>query len=125
MNKVIKSGAVITAAIAILFSGTTSSFAAEASTPVVKKVAFTAEQKAAFQAAKAQFQASREARQAAIATAKANIATAKSNFDAAKAAATTTEERQAARAALKAALAAAIASAKASVPAKPTKPVRP
>jgi hypothetical protein len=98
MNKVIKGGAVFTAAIAISLSGTTASFAAEASTPVVKKVAFTAEQKAAFQAAKAQFQASREARQAAIATAKATIATAKSNFDAAKAAATTKEARQAARA---------------------------
>ena len=107
MKKVIKSGAVITAAIAISLTGTTVSCAADASAPVVKKVALSPEQKAAFQAAKAQFKATRDARQAAIATAKANIATAKSNFDAAKAAATTKEARQAARAALKAAVAAA------------------
>ena len=121
MKKVIKSGAVITAAIAISLAGTTVSFAADATTPVVKKVALSPEQKAAIQAAKAQVKAARDARQAAIATAKASIATAKSNFEAAKAAATTKEARQAARAALKA----AVAGAKAAVPAKPTKPVRP
>jgi len=118
MNKVIKGGAVITAVIAISLTGTTVSFAAEAQTPVVKKIAFTAEQKAAFQEARAEFKAAREARQAAIATAKAAIATAKSNFDAAKAAATTKEDRQAARVAFKAAVTAAIAS----VLAKPVLP---
>lgn len=121
MNKVMKSGAVITAALAISLGGTTFSFAAEAPAPVVKKVALSPEQKAAFEAAKAQFKAARDARQAAIAAAKANIATAKGNFDAAKAAATTKEARQAAHAALKA----AVGAAKATVPAKPTKPVRP
>ena len=115
MNKVIKGGAFITAVIAISLTGTTVSFAAEAQTPVVKKIAFTAEQKAAFQEARTEFKA---ARQAAIATAKAAIATAKSNFDSAKAAATTKEDRQAVRAAFKAAVTAAIAS----VPAKPVLP---
>jgi hypothetical protein len=121
MNKAMKSGAVITAALAISLAGTTVSFAAEAPAPVVKKVALSPEQKSAFEAAKAQFKAARDTRQAASAAAKANIATAKSNFDAAKAAATTKEARQAARAALKS----AVAAAKATVPAKPTKPVRP
>jgi hypothetical protein len=121
MNKMIRVSSVMTAVIAISLTGTTVSLAAEAQTPVVKKIAFTAEQKAAFQGARAEFKAAREARQVAIAAAKAAIATAKSNFDAAKAAATTREDRQAARAAFKAAVTAAIAS----VPAKPTKPVRP
>ena len=89
-----KSGAVITAAIAISLAGTAGSFAADVPTPVVKKVALTPEQKAAFEAAKTQFQAAREARQAAIATAKAAIATAKANFEAAKAAATAHEQPQ-------------------------------
>ena len=113
MNKIIKSGAVIAAAVALSLTGATGSFAADP-TPGVTKVALTPEQKAAFEAAKAQFHASRDARQAAIATAKAN-------FDAAKAAATTKEARQAARAAMKA----AVDAAKATVPVKPTKPVRP
>jgi hypothetical protein len=121
MNKVMKSGAVITAAVAISLAGTTASFAVEAPAPVVKKVALSPEQKAAFEAAKAQFKAARDTRQAAIAAAKANIATAKSSFDAAKAAATTQEAHQAARAALKA----AVAAAKATVPTKPIKPARP
>ena len=121
MKKIIKSGAVIAAAVALSLTGTTGSFADDAATPVVKKVALTPEQKAAFESAKAQFQASRDARQAAVATAKASIATARANFEAAKAAATTKEARQAARAALKA----AVDAAKATVPAKPTKPVRP
>ena len=121
MNKVTKIGAVITAAIALSLTGTAGSFAADAAAPVVKKVALTPEQKAAFEAAKAQFQAARDARQAAVATAKASIATAKSNFDAAKATATSKEAREAARAALKA----AVDSAKAAIPAKPAKPVRP
>jgi hypothetical protein len=120
MNKIIKSGAVIAAAVALSLTGATGSFAADA-TPGVNKIALTPEQKAAFEAAKAQFHASRDARQAAIATAKAAIATAKANFDAAKAAATTKEARQAARAAMKA----AVDAAKATVPVKPTKPVRP
>jgi hypothetical protein len=121
MNKMTRVSSVITAAMAISLTGTTGSFAAETPTRVVNKVALTAEQKAAFQAAITEFKAAREARQAAIAAAKAAIATAKSNFDAAKAAATTREDRQAARAAFKAAVTVAIAS----VPAKPTKPVRP
>ena len=121
VNKIIKSGAVIAAAVALSLTGATGSFAADAATPGVTKVALTPEQKAAFEAATAQFHASRDARQAAIATAKAAIATAKANFDAAKAAATTKEARQAARAAMKA----AVDAAKATVPAKPTKPVRP
>ena len=86
MNKIIKSGAVIAAAVALSLTGATGSFAADAATPGVNKVALTPEQKAAFEAAKAQFHASRDARQAAIATAKTAIATAKANFDAAKAA---------------------------------------
>ena len=66
MNKIIKSGAVIAAAVALSLTGTTGSFAVDAPTPVVKKVALTPEQKAAFEAAKAQFKA-------ALAAAKAGI----------------------------------------------------
>lgn len=121
MNKIIKGGAIITTAIAMSLASSVGSFAAEVSTPVVKKVALTPEQKVAFEAAKAQFQTARQARQAAIATAKASIATAKSTFEVAKAAATTKEARQAARATLKA----AVDAARAGIPAKPTKPVRP
>jgi beta-lactam-binding protein with PASTA domain len=57
MNKVMKSGAVITAAIAISLAGVSGSFAAEPTTSTVKKVALTPEQKAAIEAAKAQFKA--------------------------------------------------------------------
>jgi hypothetical protein len=121
MNKMMRVSSVITAAMAISLTGTTGSFAAETPTPVVNKITLTAEQKTAFRAAITEFKAAREARQAAIAAAKAAIANAKSDFDAAKAAATTKEDRQAARAAFKAAVTAAIAS----VPAKPIKPVRP
>lgn len=94
---------------------------ADATAPVVKKVALTPEQKAAFQAAKAAFQAARTARHAAFETAKSTIANAKTARDAAIAAATTKDARIAARTTFKS----VVTSMKASIPVKPVPPVRP
>ena len=107
MNKIMKSGTVIVAAVAISVAGASGSFADTASTPVATKVKLTSEQKVAFEAAKAQYQAARTARLAAIAKAQASIATAKSTLAAALAAATTKEARQVARAAFKGSVATA------------------
>jgi len=112
---------IVATAVAMTLSSGVSAFASEGSTPKVAKVALTADQKAAVKAARAQFQAAHVARQASIAAAKAAVATAKANFAVARLAATTPEEKQAARQILKA----AIEAAKASVPAKPIRPSRP
>jgi len=79
MNKIIKSGAVIAAAVALSLTGATGSFAADAATPGVNKVALTPEQKAAFEAARSAAttpeakKAARDAFKAAMAAAKAGI----------------------------------------------------
>ena len=106
--------AVATTAGLFALAGVTGAQAAEPTTPVVKKVALTPEQKAAFEAAKAAHKAAHVARQSAVASARAT-------FQAARSAATTPEAKKAARDAFKA----AVATARAGIPAKPVKPARP
>ena len=101
--------------------GVSGANAAETTVPVVKKVALTPEQKAAFEAAKTIFRTAQIARQNAISAAHSTIATAMAVRNAAVAAATTTEAKKAARDTFKA----AVAAARASIPAKPVRPVRP
>jgi len=113
--------AVATTAGLFALAGVSGAQAAESTTPVVKKVALTPEQKAAFEAAKAAFKSVRADRQAARAVAKPAIESARATFKAARDAATTPEAKKAAHDAFKA----AVATAKAGMPAKPVKPVRP
>ena len=113
--------AVVTTAGLFALAGVTGAQAAESTTPVVKKVALTPEQKAAFEAAKAAHKAAHVARQSDVATAKPAIESARATFKAARDAATTPEAKKAARDAFKA----AVATARAGIPAKPVKPVRP
>ena len=114
MIKLKRTIAVATTAGLFALAGVTGAQAAESTTPVVKKVALTPEQKAAFEAAKAAHKAAHVARQSAVASARAT-------FQAARSAATTPEAKKAARDAFKA----AVATARAGIPAKPVKPVRP
>ena len=100
--------AVATTAGLFALVGVSGAHADESTTPVVKKVALTPEQKAAFEAAKAAFKTAQAAHKAAADAAKLKIESAKAAFEAA-------------RDAFKAAMAAA----KAGIPAKPVKPVRP
>ena len=113
--------AVATTAGLFALVGVSGAQAAEPTTPVVKKVALTPEQKAAHQAAKAAHKAAHEARHAAAAVAKPAIASARATFEAARSAATTPEGKKAARDAFKA----AVATARAGMPSKPMKRVRP
>ena len=113
--------AVATTAGLFALVGVSGAQAAEPTTPVVKKVALTPEQKAAFDAARAAFKSAQTARQAAVATAKPAIESARATFEAARSAATTPEGKKAARDAFKA----AVATARAGIPAKPVKPARP
>ena len=113
--------AVATTAGLFALAGVTGAQAAEPTTPVVKKVALTPEQKAAFEAAKEAHKAEHVARQSAVATAKPAIESARATFIAARDAATTPEAKKAARDAFKA----AVATARAGIPAKPVKPARP
>jgi hypothetical protein len=113
--------AVVTTAGLFALAGVTGAQAAESTTPVVKKVALTPEQKAAFEAAKAAHKAAHVARQSAVASAKPAIASARATFQAARSGATTPEAKKAARDAFKA----AVATARAGIPAKPVKPARP
>ena len=106
--------AVVTTAGLFALVGVTGAQAAEPTTPVVKKVALTPEQKAAHQAARAAHKAAHQA-------AKPAIESAKATFEAARSAATTPEAKKAAHDAFKA----AVATARAGIPAKPVKPVRP
>ena len=106
--------AVATTAGLFALAGISGAQAAEPTTPVVKRVALTPEQKAAHEAAKA-------ARQAAIAAAKPAIESARATFKAARDGATTEEAKKAAHDAFKA----AIATARAGIPGKPIKRVRP
>ena len=105
---------VVTTAGLFALAGVTGAQAAESTTPVVKKVALTPEQKAAFEAARA-------AHKAAVAAAKPAIESARATFEAARSGATTPEAKKAARDAFKA----AVATARAGIPAKPVKPARP
>ena len=107
--------AVVTTAGLFALVGVSGAHAAEPTTPVVKKVALTPEQKAAFEAAKAAHKAAHVARQSAVATAKPAIESARATFKAARDAATTPEAKKAARDAFKA----AVATARAGIPAKP------
>ncbi|MEI7541371.1 MAG: hypothetical protein WCJ89_07830 [Actinomycetes bacterium] len=113
--------AAATAAGLFALAGVTGASAAEATNPVVTKVALTPEQKAAFDAAIAVFHAAQITRQNALSTLHSTIATAMATRNAALAAATTPEARKAAHAAFKA----AVESAKATIPVKPVRPVRP
>jgi hypothetical protein len=113
--------AVATTAGLFALAGATGAQAAEPTTPVVKKVALTPEQRAAFEAAKAAHKAAHGARKAARDAAKPAIESARATFEAARDAATTPEAKKAARDAFKA----AVATARAGIPAKPVKPVRP
>ena len=113
--------AVATTAGLFALAGATGAQAAEPTTPVVKKVALTPEQKAAHDAAKAVFKSARADRQAARAVAKPAIESARATFKAARDAATTPEAKKAAHDAFKA----AVAAVRAGMPAKPVKPVRP
>jgi hypothetical protein len=113
--------AAATAAGLFALAGVSGAQAAEPTTPVVKKVALTPEQKAAHEAAKAAFKSAHVARKAAREAAKPAIESARATFTAARTAATTDEAKRAARDAFKA----AVATAKAGIPAKPVKPVRP
>jgi hypothetical protein len=113
--------AVVTTAGLFALAGISGAQAAEPTTPVVKKVALTPEQKAAFDAARAAFKSAQTARQAAFAVAKPAIESARASFEAARSGATTPEAKKAARDAFKA----AVATARAGIPAKPVKPVRP
>ena len=121
MIKLKRTIAVATTAGLFALVGVSGAHADESTTPVVKKVALTPEQKAAFDAARAAFKSAQTARQAAIATAKPGIESAKAAFEAARSGATTPEAKKAARDAFKA----AVATARAGIPAKPVKPVRP
>ena len=121
MIKLKRTIAVATTAGLFALAGVTGAQAADPTTPVVKKVALTPEQKAAFEAAKAAHKAAHVARQSAVASAKPAIASARATFQAARSAATTPEAKKAARDAFKA----AVATARAGIPAKPVKPVRP
>ena len=113
--------AAATAAGLFALAGATGAQAAEPTTPVVKKVALTPEQRAAFEAAKAAHKAAHGARKAARDAAKPAIESARATFEAARSAATTPEAKKSARDAFKA----AVATARAGIPAKPVKPVRP
>ena len=106
--------AVATAAGLFALAGISGAQAAEPTTPVVKKVALTPEQKAAHEAARA-------AHKAAVAVAKTEIEYARAAFKAARDGATTPEAKKAAHDAFKA----AVATARAGIPAKPMKRVRP
>lgn len=106
--------AVATTAGLFALAGVTGAQAAEATTPVVKRVAPTPEQKAAHEAARA-------AHQAAVAAAKPAIESARATFKAAREAATTPEAKKAAHDAFRA----AVATATAGIPGKPMKRVRP
>ena len=106
--------AVATTAGLFALAGVTGAQAAEATTPVVKRVAPTPEQKAAHQAARAAHKAAHQA-------AKPAIESARVTFKAARDAATTPEAKKAAHDAFKA----AVATARAGMPAKPGKRVRP
>jgi hypothetical protein len=121
MTTLKRSIAALTAAGLFALVGATGANAADPTTPVVKKVALTPEQKAAFDAARAAFKSAHAARAAAVAAAKPAIASAKATLDAALATATTPEAKKAAHAAFKA----AVGAVRGSIPAKPTKPVRP
>ena len=77
MIKLKRTIAVVTTAGLFALVGVTGAQAAEPTTPVVKKVALTPEQKAAFDAARAAFKSAHLARQAAVATAKPAIESAK------------------------------------------------
>jgi hypothetical protein len=113
--------AAATAAGLFALAGVTGASAAETTNPVVKKVALSPEQKAAFDAALAVFHAAQITRQNALSTLHATIATAMATRNAALVAATTPEARKAARAAFQA----AVETAKATIPVKPVRPVRP
>ena len=113
--------AVATTAGLFALAGVSGAQAAEPTTPVVKKVALTPEQKVAHEAAKAAFKSAHVARKAAREAAKPAIESARASFEAARSAATTPEAKKAARDAFKA----AVATAKVGIPAKPVKPVRP
>ena len=126
--------AVATTAGLFALAGVTGAQAAEPTTPVVKKVALTPEQKAAFDAARAAFKSAHVARQSAVASAKPAFASARATFEAARSAATTPEAKKAARDAATTpeakkaahdAFKAAVATARAGMPAKPGKRVRP
>ena len=106
--------AVVTTAGLFALAGVTGAQAAEPTTPVVKKVALTPEQKAAHQAARAAHKAAHQA-------AKPAIESARATFKAARDTATTPEAKKAAHDAFKA----AVATARAGMPAKPGKRVRP
>jgi hypothetical protein len=106
--------AVVTTAGLFALVGVTGAQAAEATTPVVKRVAPTPEQKAAHEAARA-------AHKAAVAAAKPAIESARATFKAARSVATTPEAKKAAHDAFKV----AVATARAGMPAKPGKRVRP
>ena len=116
-----RSIAAATAAGLFALAGITGASAAETTTPVVKKVALSPEQKAAFDAARIAFHNAQAARQLAISEAITKIAAAQVTRDAAIAAATTPAAKKAARDAFKA----AVAVIKAAIPVKPEKPVRP
>ena len=121
--------AVATTAGLFAIAGISGAQADQSTTPVVKRVAPTPEQKAAFKAAhdaatpeqKAAHEAAKAARQAAIAAAKPAIESARATFKAARDGATTEEAKKAAHDAFKA----AVATARAGMPAKRVKPVRP
>jgi hypothetical protein len=121
MSMVKRSIAATIAAGLFALVGVSGANAAETTIPVVKKVALTPEQKAAFEAAKATFKAAQIARQNSIATAHSTIATAMAARNVAVAAATTPEAKKAARDAFKA----AVVAARAGITAKPVRPVRP
>jgi hypothetical protein len=106
--------AVATAAGLFAFAGVSGAQADESTTPVVKRVAPTPEQKAAHEAAKAAHKAAHQA-------AKPAIESARATFKAARDGATTEEAKKAAHDAFKA----AVATARAGFPAKRAKPVRP
>ena len=106
--------AVATTAGLFALAGISGAQAAEPTTPVVKRVALTPEQKAAHEAAKAAHKAAHQA-------AKPAIESARATFKAARDAATTPEAKKAAHDAFKA----AVATARAGFPAKRAKPVRP
>ena len=114
MIKLKRTIAVATTAGLFALVGVTGAQAAEPTTPVVKKVALTPEQKAAHQAARAAHKAAHQA-------AKPAIESARATFKAARDAATTPEAKKAAHDAFKA----AVATVRAGIPAKPVKPVRP
>jgi len=81
--------AVATTAGLFALAGASGAQAAEPTTPVVKKVALTPEQKAAHEAAKAAHKAAHGARKAAHEAAKPAIESARATFEAARSAATT------------------------------------